>query len=334
LFADRGFTSHEFLKYFNLYNMNGRMYDPLVGRFISPDPFVQAPSNTQSMNRYTYCMNNPLVYVDYNGYTWFTKLGQWLGKSGQTIAMIGVTIGVSAAVVASCGTLAPLAVAVIAGAASGAVGGALGAAFQGGNVWHGALSGGASGAVSGLIGGTLGKWAVKGLQKIGIYGLTKYANSPVIKSALASGISSAAAGGVTAFATELAMGGDLNDAINAGVNGAIVGGTIGALAGARAGYREAKRLEIDPWTGKQMVNENSDSKVMDAANNVKDWLGENYKVIENKSGDNIFMSEDGTRKIRFDITNSHGDQPHFHLEIFKNGKWRDALDTHRFYPKP
>ena len=51
LFADRGFTGHEYLKYFNLYNMNGRMYDPLVGRFISPDPFVQATTSTQNMNR-------------------------------------------------------------------------------------------------------------------------------------------------------------------------------------------------------------------------------------------------------------------------------------------
>jgi RHS repeat-associated protein len=43
LFADRGFTSHEFLADFNLYNMNGRLYDPVVGRFLSPDPYIQAP---------------------------------------------------------------------------------------------------------------------------------------------------------------------------------------------------------------------------------------------------------------------------------------------------
>jgi RHS repeat-associated protein len=41
LFADRGFTSHEFLADFNLYNMNGRLYDPVVGRFLSPDPYIQ-----------------------------------------------------------------------------------------------------------------------------------------------------------------------------------------------------------------------------------------------------------------------------------------------------
>ena len=40
LFADRGFTAHEFLSDFNLYNMNGRLYDPVLGRFLSPDPYI------------------------------------------------------------------------------------------------------------------------------------------------------------------------------------------------------------------------------------------------------------------------------------------------------
>ena len=67
LFADRGFTSHEFLSWFNLYNMNGRMYDPLVGRFLSVDNFVQDPTNSQSYNRYSYGLNNPLKNSDPSG---------------------------------------------------------------------------------------------------------------------------------------------------------------------------------------------------------------------------------------------------------------------------
>lgn len=67
---------------------------------------------------------------------------------------------------------------------------------------------------------------------------------------------------------------------------------------------------------------------------VKDWLGDGYKALTNKSGDRIFISKDGQRKMRFDIENSHGDKPHIHLEAFKNGQWRDAVhDTHRIYPK-
>jgi RHS repeat-associated protein len=64
---DRGFTSHEHLDEFVLINMNGRVYDPLLGRFLSPDNFVQAPDFTQSYNRYSYCFNNPLVYIDSTG---------------------------------------------------------------------------------------------------------------------------------------------------------------------------------------------------------------------------------------------------------------------------
>lgn len=63
----RGFTGHEHLDLFDLINMNGRVYDPLLGRFLSPDNFVQSPDFTQSFNRYTYCLNNPLKYTDPDG---------------------------------------------------------------------------------------------------------------------------------------------------------------------------------------------------------------------------------------------------------------------------
>jgi len=64
---DRGFTGHEHLYAFGLINMNGRMYDPLVSRMLSPDNFIQAPDFSQSFNRYSYCLNNPLKYTDPSG---------------------------------------------------------------------------------------------------------------------------------------------------------------------------------------------------------------------------------------------------------------------------
>ena len=66
---DRGYTGHEHLKEFDLINMNGRVYDPWVSRFLSPDPFVQSPANSQSYNRYAYAFNNPLKFVDLSGYS-------------------------------------------------------------------------------------------------------------------------------------------------------------------------------------------------------------------------------------------------------------------------
>ena len=64
---DRGFTGHEHLQTVGLIHMNGRLYDPALHRFLQPDNFVQDPFNTQNFNRYGYCLNNPLVYVDENG---------------------------------------------------------------------------------------------------------------------------------------------------------------------------------------------------------------------------------------------------------------------------
>ncbi len=67
LLPDRGFTGHEYLEQFKLYNMNGRLYDPLVARFLSPDNNIQNPMNSQHYNRYSYGFNNPLKYVDPSG---------------------------------------------------------------------------------------------------------------------------------------------------------------------------------------------------------------------------------------------------------------------------
>ena len=69
----RGFTGHEGLDAVGLVHMNGRVYDPLIGRFISADPYIPAPHLTQSYNRYSYAMNNPLSYVDPDGF-FFKKL--------------------------------------------------------------------------------------------------------------------------------------------------------------------------------------------------------------------------------------------------------------------
>ena len=64
---DRGFTGHEHYDFLHVINANARLYDPVIGRFFSPDPFVQAPDLTQNYNRYSYCMNNPVMYSDPDG---------------------------------------------------------------------------------------------------------------------------------------------------------------------------------------------------------------------------------------------------------------------------
>ena len=77
---DRGFTGHEHLYAFGLINMNGRMYDPLMSSFLSVDAYVQSPDNSQNFNRYAYCLNNPLKYVDPTGWR---MVGGGVGNSTQ-----------------------------------------------------------------------------------------------------------------------------------------------------------------------------------------------------------------------------------------------------------
>lgn len=64
---NRGFTGHEHLDMFGLINMNGRLYEPLLGRMLSPDNNIQDPTSSQNLNRYSYVINNPLKYNDPSG---------------------------------------------------------------------------------------------------------------------------------------------------------------------------------------------------------------------------------------------------------------------------
>lgn len=63
-----GFTGHEHLLNVGLIDMKGRIYDPVLGKFLSPDPLIQSPGNLQSYNRYSYVWNNPVNLIDPTGY--------------------------------------------------------------------------------------------------------------------------------------------------------------------------------------------------------------------------------------------------------------------------
>ncbi len=151
--AGRGFTGHEHLPWFSMINMNGRLYDPLAGQFLSPDNNVQEPGFTQSFNRYNYCLNNPLNFTDPNGYTWLSNFGDWLGSTGKKIVTIAAAIAVGITV-ASIPGLDAVSIAFIGGMLSGATSGGLGAALNGGDVFSNAVLGGILGAGIGLA--TLG----------------------------------------------------------------------------------------------------------------------------------------------------------------------------------
>ena len=118
----RGYTGHEMMGEFGLVNMNGRLYDPTLGRFLSPDNYVQEPGNSQSFNRYSYCLNNPLKYTDPSGELFgIDDLGIALTFAGLSAANSMITAAYSGKSVWKAGTFS-----LLSSAASYGVGAAFG----------------------------------------------------------------------------------------------------------------------------------------------------------------------------------------------------------------
>ena len=67
------YTGQEFDNSTDLYFYGARYYDPVLGRFISPDSQITLAYYPQDLNRYSYTVNNPLIYVDPSGHSWFSK---------------------------------------------------------------------------------------------------------------------------------------------------------------------------------------------------------------------------------------------------------------------
>ena len=137
---DRGFGGHEQLDILDMVNMGGRMYDPYMGRFLTPDPYVQAPDNTQSLNRYAYCLNNPLSLTDPTGYL---SMGSFFS------AAVGIAVGVETFGIGS-GVLG----AVLSGACAGASSAFASTLMNGANFWtatKSAFVGGCWGALGGAV---------------------------------------------------------------------------------------------------------------------------------------------------------------------------------------
>ncbi len=185
----RGFTGHEMVDAVGLVHMNGRIYDAKLGRFLQADPFVQSPSNSQSYNRYSYVMNNPLVYSDPSGYFSLRDLAKVAAVVAVSVASYGAAsswatgvgiqtyggaMAITGAQYASVSTIAGI----VGGAAAGFAGGVSMAAFSGASFGD-SLKTGVKGAFSGAVFGGIG----------GHYGET-WNSSRVAANSLAGGVNS------------------------------------------------------------------------------------------------------------------------------------------------
>ena len=265
--VDRGFCGHEHIDEIGLIDMNGRMYDPKLGRFLSPDPYVQSPTNPQNYNRYSYCLNNPLKYTDPDGEFWHIVIGaavggvinlavNWNNCDGfwEYVAAFGVGAGSGALTAATGGASAGLAIgaAAIGGAATSATNNLI---AQTGNNFSGSIDWGQVG-YYGLVGAVAGtasygasSWAISNLSSPIINSLN--INSPVLAQGINGTIGGAAGGFAGGFAGGYLMSGfDVNAGWDAAISGLKTGAAMGGSLGAAGGYVYAKQNDLNPWTGK------------------------------------------------------------------------------------
>jgi len=145
--TDKRFTGKTYDNSSGLHYYGARYYDSELGRFITADPTIQHPYDPQDFNRYAYCRNNPVKYVDPTG------LGFWDWVKSFFAAFVGAVVGVVTSFY-----LGPI----VGGMAGGAVAGAISGAFDGGleGAIKGALIGGAIGGIMGGIG-----WGLESLAE-------------------------------------------------------------------------------------------------------------------------------------------------------------------------
>lgn len=220
----RGYTGHEQLDNFSLVNMNGRIYDPVLGRMLSPDNYVPLPYGTQGYNRYGYSNNNPMIYADEDGNFWHLIIGAIIGGAMNLFAnkdkinnfwdgLKYFGIGAAAGAIGA---------GVGAGVSSALAGGSFGAGFMGTSAAMTATSSFVNGAIVGAAGGAAGGF-VGGLGN----GLADGQN---LGQAFGSGLKGGLYGGLTG-----------------GVTGGLVGGIDAAIHGRRFfdGATVTKYVEAD-----------------------------------------------------------------------------------------
>ena len=153
MLIDRGYTGHEHLLSAGLIHMNGRLYDPMLHRFLMPDNYVQDPFNTQNFNRYAYVLNNPLMYTDETGEFIFTALAAITGQWWALPMTIGADLGMWSGGSYANGTMNPFKW-----------------DYSSGNTW-GYMAGGAIiGGLSGGVGGSIASSGIPMANTAGIAG--------------------------------------------------------------------------------------------------------------------------------------------------------------------
>ena len=209
--TDIRFTGQRLDSSTSFYYYGARYYDPELGRFIQPDTIVASPFDPQDLNRYAYCRNNPINYVDPTGHkNIFARFWDWL--TGSIGNIIGAIVGV-AVTIASSGNLW------LGFQAYSMTSSVINSAMAGN--WGGL----AGGIIGGLIGGALGAGAASGIY--GALGQDAFTfGGGFLGGAAEFGLSGFGSG----FGYALGSGEKIGDALQAGLISGGISAAIGGVA--------------------------------------------------------------------------------------------------------
>jgi hypothetical protein len=116
-------------------HLNGRVYDPMLGRMMSADPVVPDALNPQAWNRYSYVGNDPLTFTDPTGHSWLSDFFGEIGAFFRTLLQNPIVRAVvTIAIAALLPFIAPVAAAIASAAVTGLAGGKLGDMLRAGAI--------------------------------------------------------------------------------------------------------------------------------------------------------------------------------------------------------
>ncbi|HXU03108.1 MAG TPA: RHS repeat-associated core domain-containing protein, partial [Polyangia bacterium] len=294
----REFTGHETIPNVGLVNMNGRVYDPVVGRFLTPDPNIQFVADLQSFNRYSYVLNNPLRNTDPTGFFLGLHFGKWDILTGDFLRLRNQSFGqlmMEAFALGACATGAGCALAgLMVVAMNAALANAQGASWS--QIAVTSAISMAVGGVGGVFVGAAGGGAVAQI------------------------IGGAISGGVTAAITTSIYGGDLGANVLQGAFSGASGAALNLAASKIAPVTQASAQEADGGEGGG--NSRGPHKGYSSHDNVTPPQNSDYpgplpqeypnSCVASSFRDSIWLDSGQSipeAQLRTEVGNSAGDEP-------------------------